>query len=512
MTPRISLGVIVTLLAAWPVPAADPSLKDVEAQIQKVIDDTSPAVVSLVVSHNKGYGKEAKAKPGELGDYQPPIPFDSQPGFGRGGRFRVDQTPLDRLNLSLVENISDNLFGSGLVLDPDQGVILTPHHLIEGATKVYVRGPGGKGSYANIVAFDAKSDLAVLRLLSPIPGLKAVKFTDVRWSDGPQGRKANLKRGAMVLALGHPQASGVGEGSPNASWGIVSNLHVRSAAPAVVTEVNQPKPLHAYGGLIQVDARVALGSSGAGVFNLDGQLIGLGSAVAAVSGSDANGGYAIPMDANYRRIIDVLRTGREVEYGFLGIRPQSDDGGVRLIEVSPACPAEAAGIRVNDVITAIDGHPLRSADDLLHFVGAALAGNEVSVDYLRAGRPNAVKVRLAKNPNAMPYLTTVPPPSVFGLQVEYMSVKYTGGGGFRNQPPQNPPPGVVIRELIAGSAAEKRFQELGAVKSWWVITHVDGKPVTTPAEYTAAVRGKGSVKLVVADASDPRVPLTMDLP
>ena len=299
MIPRISFGVLVALMAVLPGPAADPSLKDVETQFQKVIDDTSPSVVSLVVSHNKGYGDPAKAKSGELGDYQSVRVFDPQPGLGRG-RFRFgDQLPLDRLDLSLVENISDNLFGSGLVLDAEQGLILTPQHLIEGARKVYVRGPGGKGSYANFVAWDSKSDLAVLRLLNPIAGLKAVKFADVRWSDGPQGRKANLKRGSMVLALGHPHASGVGEGSPNVSWGIVSNVHVRSAAPPVIpTEVTQPKPLHSYGGLIQVDARVALGSSGAGVFNLDGELIGLGSSVAAVSGSDANGGYAIPMDAN----------------------------------------------------------------------------------------------------------------------------------------------------------------------------------------------------------------------
>jgi serine protease Do len=513
MTSRIALGLFLALFAGRPAPAADPPVQALEAQVQKVIEDASPSVVSVVVSHSKNYGRPAKAKPGELGDYEAKRPTDI-PGFGRG-RFRGEQPTLDRLDLSLVENVADHLFGSGLVLDADQGLILTTHHLTDGATKVFVRGAGGKGSYANIVASDAKSDLTVLRLISAINDLKTVKFAEVRWVDEPKGRKANLKAGSAVVALGHPLAGGAGDGVPSASWGIISKFNTRSAAPPVLTDSITPRPLHTYGGLFQVDARVTLGSSGAGVFNLDGQLVGLGSAVAAVFGSEASGGYAIPMDVNYRRIIDVLKSGREVEYGFLGVGPQADEArnGVQISSLSPSCPAAAAGLMQFDLVTAIDGHPLRTTDDLLHFVAAALAGSEVTVDYQRGGRPFSTRVKLAKNPNALPSIASVPPPAHFGLQVEYQSVKFAGPvGGFRNQPPPNPPPGVVVRELVAGSAAAKRFDELGAVRSWWVITHVDGKPVTTPSEYDAAVRGKTSVKLVLADASDPAIRQTVTLP
>jgi serine protease Do len=507
---------IAAILVLLPVArAADPpSLKAVEEQMQKVIDDVTPAVVAVVVSHAE-YPPEPGVKrgPGRLGGYEPQNQPDNR-RFGPRWPGRP-QPPLDRLDLSRPENTADHLFGSGVVLDPQAGLVLVPYHLTDGATKVYVRASTGEGSYADIFAADSKSDLAVIKLLSPPAGLKAVRFADVRLADTPDGKKATVRRGSWVIAVGHPLAAGAGDGSPSASWGIVSNTNRASAPPPVQPEPTAQKPLHAYGGLIQVDARVTLGSSGTGVFDPDGRLVGLGSAVAAVYGSEASGGYAVPLDRNYRKIIDSLKAGREVEYGFLGIEPASHPDGIGVIakSITPTCAAAAAGLYPEDVITAIDGHPLRKDGDLLLRVGAALAGTEVTLEFRRdGGQPRTAKAVLAKNNNPLPFLATVPPPSVHGLTVEYQSTKFGGAGGRMARTPPNPPPGVVIRELERGSAADKKFQDLGPSRGWWVITHVDGKPVTTPAEFHAAVKGKASVKLLLADSDDPANRQTITLP
>src|SRR5437868_10417166 len=103
--------------------------------------------------------------------------------------------------------------GSGVVIDTD-GLVLTNYHVVQEATKIFVRLPGGKGSYADIHAADPRSDLAVLRLQSPVGRLRAIKLGD--------GGKA--KRGQLVLSLANPFAAGFRDGSPSASWGIVSNI------------------------------------------------------------------------------------------------------------------------------------------------------------------------------------------------------------------------------------------------------------------------------------------------
>ena len=123
-----------------------------------------------------------------------------------------------------------------------------------------------------------------------------------------------------MICLANPFAAGFRDGSPSASWGIISNLHRR--ASGVTSEIERPgvKPtLHHYGTLIQTDVRLALGCSGGALLNLDGELIGLTTAQAALVGSEAPGGFAVPLDGPMKRIIDVLVRGDEVEYGFLGV-------------------------------------------------------------------------------------------------------------------------------------------------------------------------------------------------
>ena len=308
--------VAALLLAADPDPA-----KALEDRITRSVAAAERGVAAVVVSH-RDYkdGLPTADKPWLLGDYSPP-------GIvGPNGRFFPQPNAGGRLNLADPSAAADNTFGSGLVLAAD-GRVLTAYHLIDGATKIYVRTPGGGGSYANIYAADARSDLAVLKLIDPPPNIQPVRLADVRTARGPRGEPATVRKGQFVIALGHPLAAGAVDGGPSASWGILSNLRRRTVS-AGAGDTNRNRPLASYAVLLQTDARVTLGCSGGGLFNLDGETIGLTT-------SDCRhrpvptrpAGTRCRSTHNTRRVIDTLLAGREVEYGFLGV---TDDRRVRL--------------------------------------------------------------------------------------------------------------------------------------------------------------------------------------
>lgn len=499
-------AVLVLVLAAVTARAADP-VKELEARLQKVIEDATPCVVSVVVAHAKYPARFDEKGPGKLGKYEPTAPL---PRFRP--RLQPDPPP-DPLDLSDPANAGDHTFGSGVVLDAENRRILTAYHLIDGATKIYVRGSKGKGSYANVRAADARSDLAVLELIDPVDGLASAKIAAVQLVAAPNGAKPNLKPGSFVVALGHPLATGAADGVPSGSWGILSNVRRRSApAPGSSRDDIRNKPLHAYGSLLQTDARVALGSSGSALLNLDGEVVGVVSTVAAVSGSEASGGYALPMDVNYRRVIALLAAGKEVEYGFLGVLPAQTGSGVEVSAVTPGCPAAEADLRPGDVLAAVDGNPLKNTDDLHLHVGAALAGSKVTMTVIRGRQELKVDLTLAKNHNPMPFLATVQPAAVHGVHVDFASVRYAQAGAIPGRSiPVFPVPGVSIREVDAGSAAEKKLADAGDI-SRWVVSHVDGKAVPNPAAFHAAAAGKASVKLTLTDITTANKSMTVVLP
>ena len=500
---------ILLLAASTILRAAEPSrgsAKALEEQMQKVIDDGSPAVVAIVISHQKYPGGRPDPKaPGKLGGYVsnelPRQPF---------GPFLPP--PVNKYDLSKPENVADNTFGSGFIVDATQGLVLTTHHLIDGATKIYVRLSNGEGGYADIHAADARSDFAVLKLLKAPTGLTEAKIAAVQLVDSPEGKKANLKRGSWVIALGHPLAAGFADGQPSASWGILSNVRRRSGVAPQREELRSNKPLHTYGSLLQTDARLTLGSSGSALLNLDGEVVGLGSTVAALQGSEASGGYAIPFDANYRRILNVLKDGQEVDYGFLGVAPvTAPGGGVEVSGITPGCPAAEADLRNGDILKKIDGHILKDTDDLLLYVGAALAGTDVTVEFQRRGAPMKATVTLAKMANPLPTIASNPGPNFHGLRADYASVRLIGLIG-RNAPVVIPPAGVSVKDLEVGSVAEKRFKEAGEATAGWIITHVNGAPVRSPGEFNRTTGGKAAVKLTLADPADPDKTVTINLP
>src|SRR5262249_43010361 len=156
----------------------------------------------------------------------------------------------------------------------------------------------------------------------------------------------------------------------------------------------------------QTDARLQLGCSGGALLDVDGKLVGITTAQSALTGIDMPGGFAVPLDANMRRIVEVLQRGEEVEYGFLGVvpaedpvreRPRETGGGV-LQNGIPNSPAARAGLRPGDVVLQVNGLPIRDYDDLFVNLGASLASRRAELLIKRSGEPTlrTVDVLLAK--------------------------------------------------------------------------------------------------------------------
>jgi serine protease Do len=521
LTLTLALGGLAPV-SAGDKPARD-QVRAVEAHMRDVIDRAEPSVVAIVVSHQKypPLPFQDQAVPGKLGSYTPP------PRPRQFGPVPVQPSADRKLDLSDPQNVADNQFGSGIVLDRT-GLILTNYHLIEGATKVFVRTPSGRESYADIHAADARSDLAVLKLINPPNDLVPVKFADVRVGEGAKGEKPTVSRGMWVISLGHPLASGFADGTPSASWGILSAVRRRAAGPS--REDQRVKALHQYGVLLQTDARVTLGCSGAVLFNLDGEALGISTPMAAVVGSDLAGGFVIPFDQNYRRVIERLRQGREVEYGFLGVSissatPNRLEGGLPLDAVIAGTPAADKGLVGSnggfggvpaDYIVAIDGHPVREQDDLFQRIGAALAGSTVKLDIARGGvgQVKTVEVVLAKQDHPFPWLASQRDPAPFGLRIDYSSILLAQLSNDRRGlvTPGQVPRGVMVREIEPKSVAEEKFKALGPVAGRWMITRVNDKPVTTPKEFYEAVKGQPALTLRVVDPTAPSSERDITLP
>src|SRR5262245_35256420 len=202
-----------------------------------------------------------------------------------------------------------NEFGAGVVIDA-KGLIVTAAHVLGNVREAdYYVWISRKPYPAKVKAADPWLDLAVLQI--DAVNLKPITFGNAR----------DLKKGQFVIALGNPYAIAK-DGQPSASWGIISNLQRQAPAPRTGTRPSETgETLHHWGTPIQTDARLELGSSGGALVNLKGEMVGLTTSLAALYGYERPGGFALPVDDDFRRALDTLKTGRLPDYGFLGVAP-----------------------------------------------------------------------------------------------------------------------------------------------------------------------------------------------
>ena len=239
--------------------------------------------------------------------------------------------------------------------------------------------------------------------------------------------------------------------------------------------------------------------------NLKGEMIGLTTSLAALFGYERPGGFAIPIDEDFRRALDTLKTGRLPDYGFLGVAPrtlvmtdrQKGRFGAAIEDIVPATPAAAAGLKSGDIITHVDGRQVFDDIDLIRHVSALPADFQVMLSIQRGSRKLQTPVKLSKKrlEGSRPGYAEVPPQTWRGLRVEYA----TAAPLFRDQSRDLDPDGCVgVIEVERESAAWKAGLRPGDF-----VSHVAATRTTTPQQFYDAVgliEGDATLRLTAVDA------------
>jgi serine protease Do len=502
---RFACGLIALLLPAA-AHADEPKHRELleafQKQLAAVAFEAGPSIACVVVSRSELYPAVKNDAPGRLGAFDPKefLKANETPE-----RVRLARS----LDLSNPTAIPDHGYAGGVVID-SAGLILTPYHVVAGATKVYVFLSGGAGSYADIHAADARCDLAVLKLITPPPPekLKPIRFGDVR-TPQQNPTSATVTAGKLVVLVANPYSSSFRFEKPSAAFGAITNVRRKLVPLDPKKSATTSEKLASHylcGTLLEHDVKVNGPVSGGALLDLDGKLVGLATAAAVVFDRELGPGYAIPADDNFRRLVGVLRRGEEIEYGFLGVQLPSDTATPpRLQEVTDNGPAEAAGLRPNDLVIEINGNTIASFDDLMLHIGSALAGSTVKLKIVRFGEKRDIDVTLGKFRNDQPFIASFKPEPVFGIRVDYSTTRTVPIGNPRmfRPGPQGIPTGVWIREVVPDSPAAAKFKALGDRPDQWLVVKVNGTSVSTPGEFYRAAKGQEKATLMLRDPNDP---------
>jgi serine protease Do len=322
--------------------------------------------------------------------------------------------------------------GSGVIIKGD--VVVTNNHVIDGADDIKVTTADKREFKVKVLGADAMSDLAVLRLEGNLTGL-----VPMEWGDS-----AHLQLGDVVLAVGYP--FGVGE---TVTMGIVSGLGRSNLG------------IEQYENFIQTDAAINPGNSGGALVDVQGQLVGINTAILSQSGGYMGIGFAIPSDMA-KPIVSALLAHGKVVRGFLGISIQDitpelasalklpGTSGVLVSGVNPDTPAAKAGIMRGDVILKVNGNQMDSSAQLRNFIANAGANTKVTIELLRADKALTLTVELTELPASLAPQTPSGPES--------------GGGGAGSVS------GLTLRPLSPDLRSQYNIPS--SVKSGLVITDV----------------------------------------
>ena len=265
--------------------------------------------------------------------------------------------------------------GSGVIIKSEDGYsyILTNYHVVEDITRAVVK-VGDEQYEAEAVGADSKSDLAVIRIA--VDGL-----TVLEWGDSDE-----VTVGDWVMAIGSPYGY-----ENTCTTGIVSALYrsdVLSDSTTLSTTV--------YTDMIQTDAAINPGNSGGALVNDEGQLIGINTYISSTSESSAGLGFAIPA-STAQEVAETLMSGETVSHAFLGITMQETTDGVQVTSVYANTAAAEAGLQTGDIITAVDGESITSAEEISVAVTAKSVGDTLEITYTRDGVENTVTATLGSD-------------------------------------------------------------------------------------------------------------------
>ena len=353
--------------------------------------------------------------------------------------------------------------GSGVIIDAEEGYVLTNHHVVSEADKLIVTLADRRRFDAELLGSDEGTDIALLRI-------EADRLTALPFGDSEQ-----LEVGDFVLAIGNP--FGIGQ---TVTSGIVSALG-RTGLNA-----------GGYEDFIQTDASINPGNSGGALVDLDGKLVGINSAIMTMAGGNVGIGFAVPT-AMAREIMDQLIEFGEVRRGQLGIHIQDvtpsiaealnlDDAlGALVSQVLPGSAAEEAGIQAGDVIVAIDGRPVENSTGLRNMIGLMRIGTDMEITYIRDGERQTMRARTGRSSSQ--------------VLAESGAVDKFRGAEFRELDPSHPRydtvEGVLVAQVEEGSPAAQNGLRPGDI-----VTAVNRVKVRSVAEFSEVAAGaSGAIAL-----------------
>jgi len=322
---------------------------------------SSPAVVNIFTS--KAVNKSKSSKKG--------APHQNEPWFRF---FFGDQAPNEEPSSSL---------GSGVIVSPE-GIILTNHHVIEGADEIEVAFADGRKRTAKLIGSDPETDIAVLKI-------------DAKDLPPPitLGKMESVQVGDVVLAIGNP--FGVGQ---TVTSGIVSALGRNQLG------------INTFENFIQTDAAINPGNSGGALVDTKGNLIGINTAIYSRSGGNMGIGFAIPVNTA-KQVMESIVTNGSVTRGWIGVEPQNlskelaeslnlpkDTTGVLISGVLDGGPADKAGMKPGDVLTQVNGQAVNDVAALLNRIAQTNPGDEAKVTLLRKGKELSIRIQVGKRPKS----------------------------------------------------------------------------------------------------------------
>jgi len=306
----------------------------------------------------------------------PTRPFSDDPTF----RFFFGEPPDDGGE----EQPSASL-GSGVIVSKD-GYILTNHHVIESADKIEVALSDGRHAKGRVIGSDPETDLAIIKIDLPGAPLPVITF----------GHSDQARVGDIVLAVGNP--FGVGE---TVTMGIVSGLKRSHLG------------LNTFENFIQTDAAINPGNSGGALVDVDGNLIGINSAIYSPNGGSLGIGFAIPASTAMKVMEQIIQTG-SVTRGWIGVGVQDltpelaesfklgNLQGVLISEVVRGGPADKAGVKRGDLLTMINDKPLTDSTTMLDVISAITPGTTVPLKLMRNQTEKVLQITVGKRPKPKP--------------------------------------------------------------------------------------------------------------
>ena len=363
--------------------------------------------------------------------------------------------------------------GSGFIISED-GYILTNNHVVGDVDKITVVLKDERTFNAKLIGTDPDSEVALIKI-------EGDNFPVL-----PMGDSGKLEIGDWVIAIGNPFGL-----SETVTVGVISavgrnNMHIA-----------------AYEDFIQTDAAINPGNSGGPLINLDGQVIGINTAIVSESGGYMGIGFAIPINMA-RNIQEQLKKSGKVSRGYMGLFAQDVDAdmaealglkeatGVVVATVEKGSPAAKAGVRLHDVILAINGKKIKSYDAFRNEVALLAPGSRARLDMIRDGKPVELTVKLGERPTTAAVQKEPPaeePEQVLGLEVQDLTQELATRFHYKVGE------GVIVSAVTPGSpAAEKR------IRPGDLILSVNRQDVASVDDFTAAVRQsskRGKVLLLV---------------